>query len=186
MKRYLSPFFFMLISSGIVVMYILPVYQDIRVGIAKKSTLEQSIKDAATAKEKILNLGLTEASFPPDFETKLRTILPDTIDPTRLIVDVNALAERDGLRISTPAIGKVAESGKRAAPYMRQTITYSVRAPYSALRKHLRSLEHNLSLRDVTTMSFSSLVTDQDAAQYRSPELIPHTYSITLTTYSLH
>ena len=186
MRRFIAPIFFMLISSGIYVMYIDSIYGQIQISLAKKEAIRQSITDASTAKEKLDHLAVVESSFPPDYEAKLRTLLPDSVDSTRLVVEVNAMATRDGLRISTPIINITENTKKSSLPYVKHTITFSVRAPYSAFRAYLRDMEGNLSLRDLTTLSFSSQETDNDAINYRSPELVPHTYSVILVTYSIH
>ena len=186
MRRFLAPIFFMLVASGIYVMYIDSVYGEIMISLARKDAIEKSIVDASTAKERIEQLAAIESSFPPDYEVKLRTLLPDSIDPTRLVVEVNAMALRNGLHITTPTIGKIENTKKTPLPYVRYTISYSVRATYAGFRSHLRDLESNLSLRDVTSIGFTSQETDADVLQYRSPELVPHDYSVVLVTYSLH
>ena len=186
MRRFLAPIFFMLISSGIYVMYIDSIYGQIQISLAKKEAIRQSIIDASAAKEKIEHLASVESSFPSDYEVKLRTLLPDSIDNTRLVVEVNAMAVRDGLHISTPIINVTENTKKSSLPYVKHTITFSVRAPYATFRAYLRDLEGNLSLRDMTALSFSSQETNDDAINYRSPELIPHIYNVVLVTYSIH
>ncbi len=186
MKRFLAPIFFMLIASGIYVLYIDSVYGQIQISLAKKDAIEKSIVDASDAKQKIERLAAVESSFPPDYEVKLRTLLPDSIDPTRLVVEVNAMALRDGLHITTPTISRIENTKKSPLPYVKHTITFTVRAPYAGFRSYLRDLEGSLSLRDVSSLSFVSQEKDTDLTQYRSPELVPHDYIVTLITYSLH
>ena len=105
-----------------------------------------------------------------------------------LIVDVNAFALLDGLHIPTPAVAVSGASGdKRSSlPYVKHTINFSVKAPYATFRTFLHDLEQNLSLRDATTIAFSSQERDEESIKYRNPELIPHQYNLTLVTYSLH
>ena len=186
MKRFILPVFFMLVSSGIFILYIDPTYVEIRNAMAKKDTLEKSIADAALAKQQIEHLEAVESTFPVDYTVKLRTLLPDTIDDTRLVIEVNGMAARDGLHIKTPTIGKIASPSRTPLPYVRHSINMSVKAPYSVFRSFLRDLEGNLSLRDAAAVSFSSQETDEDATKYKDPSQIPHEYTLTLVTYSLH
>lgn len=186
MKRFILPIFFMLIASGMYITYLNPSYGEIQALLKKKSDFEKSIVDASLAKQKIEELAAVEAGFPHDYEARLRTLLPDTIDPTRLVVEVNAMAARNGLRITTPVVGVTPNSKKVVLPYVKHTITFTVRAPYTAFRTYLRDLESNLSLRDVSSLSFSSQESDEDTQKYKNPELVPHDYMITLITYSIH
>ncbi len=186
MKRFILPIFFMLVSSGLFILYLDPTYTEIRAGLAKKETLERSIQDAAMAKQKIERLAAVEATFPPNYRDRLRTILPDTIDHTRLVIDVNGMAERAGLRIKTPQIVTITNPSRGPAlPFVKHSITFGVNAPYKVFRSFLRDLEANLSLRDASSISFVAQETIDDIAKYKDPELIPHEYSVTLITYSL-
>ncbi len=167
-------------------MYIDSAYGQIQISLAKKDAIEKSIVDAQTAKEKIEHLAAVVSGFPQDYQVKLRALLPDSIDPTRLIIEVNAMAVSNGLHITTPTVAVIANTKKTPLPYVRHTVTFTVRTTYSGFRTFLRDLEGNLSLRDVSSLSFNSQETDQDALQYRSPELVPHDYTVVLVTYSLH
>ena len=96
------------------------------------------------------------------------------------------MAVRDGLHITTPAVAVIENTKKTPLPYVRHTVTFTMRTTYSKFKAYLHDLEGNLSLRDISSLSFNSQETDQDALEYRSPELVPHSYSVTLVTYSLH
>ena len=186
MKRFIVPIFFMLISSGIYILYVDPTYAEIKVLRAKIDAVEASKIDADTAKQKIDKLAKVESSFPADYVIKLRTLLPDSIDDTRLIIDVNAMALRDGLHIKNPKISTENTSVKKGAPaYIAHNIDFTVTAPYSAFRSFLHDMEGNLSLRDMGAISFSSQTGDAEALKYRNPEQIPHEYHVSFTTYSL-
>jgi len=186
MKRFIAPIFFILVSTGVFMGYILPTYNAIQILKEKKGTLQSSIKDAGTAKEKIDKLAATEASFPVDYIVNLRTLLPDTIDTTRLIIDVNAFAVERGFRIPTPVISVLQSPSKGGGSYVKHSITFTVKATYANFKPFLIALEQNLSLRDMSSFSFSSQETDEDALRYRDPAQVPHAYTLTLITYSLH
>ncbi len=186
MKRFIAPIFFMIVSSLVYISYIEPTYVSINNLRAKKAVLEEYIVKANEAKINIDKLAKIEESFPPNYIVRLRTLLPDTIDSTRLIVDVNAFALLDGLHISTPAIAVSSGDKRSSLPYVKHTISFSVKAPYATFRTFVSDLEHNLSLRDTSALEFSSQEKDDEVAKYRNPELIPHIYNLTLITYSLH
>ena len=176
----------MLIASGIYITYIDSAYGAIRLSIAKKDALTHSLASTTDAQQAIEHLAAVASGFPPDYEVKLRTVLPESIDTTRLIVEVNAMAVRNGLQISTPTIGVIENSKKSPLPYIRHTISFTVRAPYSKFREYVRDLEGNLSLRDMTSLSFNSQETSEDVISYKSPELVPRSYTVQLITYSIH
>ncbi len=176
----------MLIASGVYILYVDPTYNEIKALLVKQETIQNYKKDADLAKQKLDTLAAVEASFPPDYIVKLRMLLPEEIDSTKLIIDVNAMAERDGLHIKSPSVSVVdnASKGGGNLPYVKHTITFSVKAPYAVFRSFLRDMEGNLALRDLSAITFSSQSSDDDL-RYRSPELIPHDYNVTFVTYSL-
>lgn len=179
MNRYITPIIFLLLAGGLYVLYIDPSYQQIKRGIAREEELKNHLIDAGTAQEKINALKMRYESFPAGADQSLRALLPDAIDPTRLIVDMNAVVERRGLVMKGPSVslkGQNSESGVVA-----HQVSFNVSAPYTVFRELLRDLEASLALRDIADVSFDSV----GGSYGVSPELVVHSYNLNLTTYSL-
>src|SRR3954470_2241237 len=104
MNRYVIPLFFMLLSVGIYIEYIDPTIGTIQANKAKIAEYQKYISEANEAQEKIDKLKLQQAKFPEGYDQALLTILPLSVDPTRLIIDVNAVAQMTGLSLKNPAV----------------------------------------------------------------------------------
>ncbi len=180
MNRYAIPIFFVLVSVGIYIKYIDPAYAEISAGRSKVAEYTAALKDAKEAQTKIDALKDVQANFPAGYEQALLTIIPNSIDSTRLIIDVDGIAQMRGLHIKGPAVGeKGTENG-----YVKHTLSFSVTAPYAVFRSFLRDLESSLALRDAASVSFSSSATADDLSKSKSPEFQAYDYNIMIITYS--
>ncbi len=184
MNRYIIPILLVIIASGLYIQYIDPKYTTILAVQAKLDDIEQHKIDAGTAQEKIDALERTEKTFPAGYEDRLRMMIPTTVDPTRLIIDVNEMAESQGLHLKSPQVTS-GGNGKKNSAFVKHVITFSVTAPYDTFRKFISTLEYTLALRDTTTISFTSSSEGDNAFLRAHPENAAYDYSFTITTYSL-
>ncbi len=179
MNRYAIPLFFALLSVGIYIEYIDPTIASIQADRAKTAEYSKYIQEAGEAESQLEALKQKQQNFPPGYDQALATILPPSVDPTRLIIDVDGIAQMRGLTIKSPAT-KITEG---TGPYLKHTITFGVSAPYSIFRSFLRDLESSLALRDASAVSFTS-APFEETVSVRSPELKALNYTLTITTYS--
>ena len=121
-------------------------------------------------------------AFPSDSIARLNTMLPNSIDTVRLIIDINTLASRYGMSLSGIAIGIPDEAsggegalGPTSGDFGKLTLGFTVTASYDRFRAFLSDLERSLRIIDVTSLSF--------AASESTAGLT--TYAVTLTTYWL-
>ncbi|MBI4132848.1 MAG: type 4a pilus biogenesis protein PilO [Candidatus Sungbacteria bacterium] len=93
---------------------------------------------------------------------KLRSIAPATADTSRVLSDLENLAQRNQLLLSrveftAAAQGAVTELQLPVSrPYTAIPVTMQLSGSYESLRAFLVGLEHNLRLLDVNSISFSS------------------------------
>lgn len=139
-------------------------------------------------------------SFPtPDIE-KLETLLPDSIDIVRLLLDINGIATRYDLEITSVAVtlpedpeagsteeAIVTEDPQRSggveaealAPieeisYSYADVTFNVDATYEDVQRFLNDLEGSLRLLDIQNIGFAA--NDEEDVM---------TYGITVRSYRL-
>lgn len=179
MNRYAIPLFFVLLSVGIYIEYIDPTIASIQVDRTKTAEYTKYIQEAGEAQSQLEALKQKQEDFPAGYDQALATILPANVDPTRLIIDVDGIAQMRGLTIKSPST-KITEG---SGPYLKHTLTFGVSAPYSIFRSFLRDLESSLALRDASAVSFTSAPLD-DTVNVKSPELKALDYTLTIITYS--
>ena len=180
MNRYAIPLFFVLLSVGIYIEYIDPTITSIQADRAKTAEYTKYIQEAQEAQTQLDALKQKLQDFPPGYDEALATILPATVDPTKLIIDIDGIAQLRGLTIKSPS-SKVSPAS--SGSYAKHTISFSVSAPYTVFRAFLRDLESSLALRDAAAVSFTSASSD-DSSGIKNPELKAMDYTLTIITYS--
>jgi hypothetical protein len=99
-------------------------------------------------------------SIPQTDKVRLEQLLPDTLDNVRLVLDIDRIASRWGLRLKNIAVNDNGGSDKKSAVpdekgFGSATITFAVTAPYDVFLSFLSDLEDGLRLIDVTTLSIN-------------------------------
>lgn len=187
MIRYIVPVFFLILSVAVYLSYIDPTYIEIQKALAREKELVGYIEDAKTAQEKIDDLKTQYAAFPPGSDRALHALIPDSIDPTRLIVDMDAVITQFGLVMKSPGV-TIESVGGDGSPLTKYRVTFSVRAPYPVFRNFLRDLESSLALRDVGNISFTSggATSKETELSSGNTPFSTHEYMLNIITYSLH
>ena len=189
MNRYLIPIFLVLLSAGLYIMYIDPMYAAIGAGNTKIAEYDKLLADAKVATQKIDKLRETQEHFPAGYDTALNTILPSSVDPLRLVIDINGIAATRGLYVKAPRVVVAPKDEQSVDNLQKNMITFTISAPYAVFRDFLRDLESSLMLQDLSSMTFSSAPkeTDVSSENYYAahPELRPYDYQVTAITYSL-
>ncbi len=181
MNRYFVPIIFSLLTVGLYVFSIDPLWADIQQKLVRENQLNKTLVDAQTAQTKIDELKAQYESFPQGADEDLHVLLPDSINPTRLIIDIEAVVNKRGLVMSGPAVSSTGNvNGSSVAAH---TFTFGVRAPYLIFRELLRDLEVSLALRDLATISF--VTSGADSTATGNPEYFVNNYNVSFTTYSL-
>ncbi len=182
MIRYVAPIIFLLLSVALYLSYIDPMYTETQKALARERELAGYIADAKTAQAKIDALKAQYAAFPPGSDRALRALLPDSIDPTRLIVDMDAVISQFGLAMKSP--GVTVETGNAGSSLAKYRVSFSVTAPYPVFRNFLHNLESSLALRDMGNITFTSTGAGSGLTDLNGPFSV-HEYVLNITTYSL-
>lgn len=184
MNRYLAPVILSILSVAIYINYIDGTYRQIEKKLAAEDELNVYLKDAMEAQSKLSAIAATYKSIAPEEEQKLNRLLPDNIDPTRLVVDVNGLAEQHGLIAQNVKTSVEKESEENPRKYVVHELTFTVTSTYGVVREFIADLEKSLQLRDIVNVSFM-VGTLSPGATPLPPELAVQDYNVTVTSYSL-
>ncbi len=186
MTRYIFPILLVLLSVLIYAFSIEPLlYGEIPQVIAKEKGLTDALATAANAQVKLDAIAKSYASFPPDAAERLAEILPEKIDPIRLVIETNAFMAHNGFSPKSLTIGQDAGGNEGDGSYKTHVITFSIAASYDTFREFLHVLESSLVLRDLSSVSFTT-VSEGVADLGTRPELAIHNYKVQAIGYSLH
>lgn len=158
----LIPILFVLIAAGIFFGYVDPTYQRIKVLQEEASQFDQALtrsKELQQVRDQLLS---RYNVIPQNNITRLEKMLPDNVDNVRLILDLDTIAARYGMRIrntelntgdTRAARGQVGDSD---TDIQSVVMRFSVSGSYDTIRSFLEDLERSLRLVDITNISFSS------------------------------
>ncbi len=167
MKLFL-PIGLIIIAGAIFFWYIDPTYAHVRVLLAQESQYDEALgkaRDLQSIRDQLLARYNTFS--PADLE-RLQKLLPDHVDNVRLILDLDSMASKYGMRVRNvsidtgsgatanagSAVSSVQQIGTSNQPYESVVISFSVSGPYDAFRQYLTDLEQSLRLSDVIGISF--------------------------------
>jgi hypothetical protein len=166
---------------------------------AQIDSYESALDAAERFKQKESELIVARANIPSDGLARLESFLPDGVDNVQVILDLNALAARSGIRLSdfeatqntteggvgntagtpiatgaaAPGLGGSDISLTGSEPVESLDITLSATGSYASFRAFLEGIEQSLRLLDVINVT----VTDSETGVY--------TYEMTIRLYWL-
>lgn len=174
-------------SIGVFAMVVKPRYdtarsmqREIAVSTASLETAEQ-IK---TSREELI---AKYNAIPKTDLDNLKTLLPDSVDNIRLIIQIDSIASRNGLSILRNVQYQTAKKGATEAvqtpdsarkPYGEFTISFQTSGQYKNFLSFLSDLEANLRLVDVSQIEFQP----NSGIQSLTGNML---YDVTLKTYWL-
>jgi Tfp pilus assembly protein PilO len=166
-----------LASIGLFFGYVDPTYAIIRQQQVEKADYDRALnnsKELQAERDKLLEKFNNMNKADLDDIVKL---LPDNIDNVRLIIDIDEMAKKYGMRIRNFKADASEPSDTIAAsnsPYGTLTLSFSTTAPYQTYLAFLRDLEQSLRIIDVTDVEFGAGNTDD-----------LYDYKVTVKTYWL-
>lgn len=189
MNSRILPILALLAAAGIFFVYVSPTWSGpiaaAKAAIANDDQALAAANEYAAEQNELASA--RNAIDPADLE-RLSIFLPDSVDNVRLILDLNALAARNGLSLSNIDVAASAassESSEGAAPgsipaesaispLVSVDLSLSAVGTYSALRDFLRGIERSARLLDVRNI----VVNGSNTGVY--------TYQMNLRLYWLH
>lgn len=161
--RYIFLLILIGLSIGSFVLYIKPRYdraRDLKETIAQSAVNLDTAEKLKTSREELLAKYNSISKSDLD---NLKTLLPDSVDNIRLIIQIDSLATRNGLSTvrgvdyqsqQTAAVAAQTPDAARQ-PYGDFTISFETSGQYKNFLSFLSDLEENLRLVDVTAITFT-------------------------------
>jgi len=182
MKRFLFPVLLIMLAIAVYILYTDSLYAELKYQLAKEVEVKAAVVEAEKAQVKLEEIKRRYESLPPDADEKLAQLLPETVDPIKLLIDASAFLERNGYSAKTVRVSYDDAAG--GGSYRKHKISFSISASYDMFREFLHELESSLMLRDTSRVSFT--VVDSLGRQvYSRPEHVIHTYNVEIIGYSL-
>lgn len=155
-----------LISIGVMVVYISPKYQEISSLRAQNEELSAAILKTKDIEETSRKLSDTMRSFSKDDLDRLEKLLPQKFDELRFVNSMQGVAARNSVSIQDISIdskltglGVVPTSADGGAlsegGYAIHEFSITVSASYEVFLRFLKDLERSLQFIDITSISLS-------------------------------
>lgn len=175
------PVLFVVIAAGIFFGFIDPAYSRVQALRAEESQFDQALtrsKELQQVRDQLLSRYNLISQSNID---RLEKLLPDNVDNVRLILDIDSIAARYGMRTRNVQLQSAdtrstrGQVGQDDSAYQSVILTFSVTGSYEVFRSFVEDLERSLRLVDVVGMSFSSTGATGDT----------YDYSVSIKTYWL-
>ncbi len=157
MTSRLLPFLAIVAAVGIFFAYVSPLWNG-AIADAKHAIKEddQALASAAQYVQRQNELATQAAAIDPAALTRLETYLPDSVDNVGLVLDLNALAARSGLALSSVdvvggssgAAASLAAGEASADPVGTIDLTLNAKGTYADLNTFLKGVELSERLLD--------------------------------------
>ncbi|PIR85197.1 hypothetical protein COU15_02205 [Candidatus Kaiserbacteria bacterium CG10_big_fil_rev_8_21_14_0_10_45_20] len=175
----LFPILFILVAGGILFGFINPTWSEIKVLREEEEKYNSALDRSRLLQETRDQLLSRYNTFSPAELARLEKFLPDNVDNVRLILDIDSIAGRYGMRIRDVILSSdtsrtdLGQLGPDENRFDSRILSFSVTGSYTEFRAFLEDLEQSLRLVDVMKITFSST----DSGVYD--------YSLSIKTYWL-
>ena len=160
--KILAPILFLAIALTLFFGFIDPTYTKVKALRAQEAQYNQALdrsKELQQIRDQLLSKYNTFSSSDLD---RVEKLVPDHIDNVRLILDLDAIAAKYGMRVRDVQIEADEERqssgqlGPDEGTYESVVLSFSVSGTYDTFRTYLADLERSLRIVDVVGLSFSS------------------------------
>ncbi|MEK7531732.1 MAG: type 4a pilus biogenesis protein PilO [Patescibacteria group bacterium] len=179
MGKVLLPVLLLIVSAAIFFGFTDKQYQEIKRLKIEEAQLAKALDDWSTLASQIQGLTDVKKNIVKTNLDKLESLLPDSIDNIRLILDIAQIAEKHGLAVKNVRVGDITKAAagnstpSDTTPLGTVTISFSVSAEYDTFRQFIRDVEKSERLVDIVSITLKN----SDTGKYE--------YNITLRTYWL-
>jgi len=170
MFKFIIPTILVVIAIGIFVIFANPIYSEVRTLRVEAAAYKEALGNSKALENERDKLTQKYNSIPTADLQKLRTMLPDSVDNIRLILEIEKIAMTYGMPLkdvkyetqeknnqgegATPAPQGVPDQAGRS--YGVWQLEFSVTGSYGNFLNFTRDLEKNLRIVDIVSIDFSS------------------------------
>lgn len=171
--RLLIPIILVIAAGLVFFLYTDPKYQDVKALRAQEAEYDKALTQSRELQEVRNKLISKRNTFSPDDLRKLERLLPDNVDNIRLIIDIDTIAGRYGMRIRDVSVSApmstreergataVGDAGDKVGSV---ELGFAVSARHEDFVRFLADLERSVRIVDVKAVSFT--VGEGDLTQY--------------------
>lgn len=189
--KFLLPVILVIISGALFLLWIDPTYKDIQVILNENQGYVDAIEKVKEVREKREEVQEIRNTISRSQEERLEKILPTRIKNIDLILDVNNIADINGMNISGIRINDQSEtnSGERAeietndAGYQTVSFAFSVVATYDTFKEFLEDLSLSLRVIDVTNVSITPINNNSIAEEGQASVIDLYRFDVGIDTY---
>jgi Tfp pilus assembly protein PilO len=157
------PIIFILAAIGLFFLYTNPQFQGLKASISDQDKIVEANDKAAKLKAVRETLTDDRKKIAQEDVDKISKMLPDGVENVGLIIDIDNIASKYGMRIRNTKVndggGKsttVAVAGPDSKKYGTIALSFSVASTYENFIAFLKDLESSQRLVDVTSLTFTS------------------------------
>jgi len=161
MRNIFLPIFLIVIAIGLFLTYTDVAYKDV-----KKMEQDEMKYDEALSKSKELQIIRDDLlsrynALKPEDVSRLKKLLPDNVDNVRLVLEIDNIAAKYGMKIKGVSISREPVEDKSIAEVKTKkfdaiTLSFSVNSSYGNFIKFVQDLENSLRIVDIVRISFTS------------------------------
>jgi len=182
-------------SIMLFVLYVRPTYDLVQNNKAQVARFDEALAKTREIQELKSNLLSRYNLFAGQNLDRLQKMLPDHVDNVRLVLDMDGIASRYGIRIQNVAVQESSRDRDDASstilnggaiqdqPYQSLTLEFEVVSTYDEFVLLIRDLESSLRIVDLVTLSVRPR-TNERVSTTLSNEPI-YTFGVSLRTYWL-
>jgi hypothetical protein len=170
MASFLIPILMVVAAGGLFLGYIAPGYDGVKVQRAEIQQYDDALARFEQLKKLRDELNESYKQFTTDDVGKLIAILPDNLENIRFALDLDSLATKNRVKITTLEIAHETEEPVLAADGTTPvddsltlgsaTLKFDIEGSYVNMVAFLTDLERNLRLVDITDFSFTESTAD--------------------------
>jgi hypothetical protein len=173
----LIPFLAVIVAIALFLGYIKPTFTGAIADLKSQSQVDdQALAAAQRFKDREAELTTQRNAIPAENLTRIEAYVPDNVDTVHVVIDLNALAARTGVKLADYAVSNKANNDDLTNTSITDPVelTFTATGTYSAFRAFLGGLESSLRPYDVVNINVKNSSTGV------------YTYTITVRTYALH
>lgn len=168
--NYSKNFLLIVLSIGLFYTFSSPQYKQVKILQTSASEYKDVIENVSRISQARDALLVNYEAIPLAEREKLLKVLPDNIDSVRLALDLDTIASRYGIAITSVRVDKadpnaaLAVLPDSALPYEKALVTVGFAANYENFARFIADLEKSLRIMDVKALNFR--VTDEGVYQH--------------------
>ncbi len=159
--KYLMPIIFIIAAVAGFFLYTNPQYTKLRAKMGEYQKIVEANNKATTLRAVRQKLSEDRNKIAEADVDKLSKMIPDSVENVGLIIDIDNIASKYGMRIRNTKINEsAARTGNAVGPDARKygaiTLSFAVTSTYDNFLLFLKDLESSVRLVDLTALTFSS------------------------------